>query len=225
MSAPNNAENPFAAQSPSEWARMIETIGPARMLLVIESRLSERLRNKVSPDDIWQEVMLQAWRDRAAFEWRGLKSFTAWLLTLIDHRIRDAATHEFAQKRGGAAATVSLTVAGESDGMSSATMLLPPELIATTTPSRIAIYREQAAAMLAALASLPEELREVVRLRLFEQLTLEQIAERLGLTFAAVRHRFARGAEVYRRALRPHASAESGPKQQPPALRGSDSAS
>lgn len=193
-------ENPLASGSGQSWTRLIESIGPARMLLVIESRMSQRLKGTLSAEDIWQEVLIQAWRDREAFEWRGLRSFTAWLLTLIDHRIRDAAVHTDALKRGGGAGAVPLAAAGTDSLLT----LLPPELIATTTPSRMAVYREQAAAMQAALADLPEEQREVVRLRLFEELTLEQIAERLGITFAAVRHRFARGAEIYRRRLRPH---------------------
>jgi DNA-directed RNA polymerase specialized sigma24 family protein len=71
----------------------------------------------------------------------------------------------------------------------------------STTPSRIAMYREQAAAMAAALASLPEDLGEVVRLRLIDQRSMGEIAASLGIGVEAVRHRLRRGAAAYHRRL------------------------
>ncbi|MFO0840177.1 MAG: RNA polymerase sigma factor [Phycisphaerae bacterium] len=197
--------NPLRSDSPSAWVNLIESIGPASMLVVIDSRMSDRLRSAFAAEDVWQDVLLQAWRDRDRFEWRGVKSFRTWLLTLIDHRIRDAASHAAALKRGGGAVGMQLAPGG--DG-TAAGIALPPELVASTTPSRVAIRHEQAAAMRAALDAVPGEFREVVRLRLFEQMTLEQIAERLGLTLAAVRYRFGRGADAYRRLLRAHQSTQ-----------------
>jgi RNA polymerase sigma-70 factor (ECF subfamily) len=79
---------------------------------------------------------------------------------------------------------------------------MPAALIDSTTPSRLVVYREQAAAMQAAMNELPEDVRDVIRLRLVEQLTLETIAQVLGLGVAAVRHRFRKGAELYRTRLR-----------------------
>jgi RNA polymerase sigma factor (sigma-70 family) len=52
-----------------------------------------------------------------------------------------------------------------------------------------------------ALDALPDDLREVVRLRLFEELTLEEIAARLNLGVSGVRHRFRRGGTLYQQAL------------------------
>lgn len=48
---------------------------------------------------------------------------------------------------------------------------------------------------------MPEDYREVVRLRLYEQLTVEQIADRLGIGLYAARHRFRKGAEIYEKRL------------------------
>jgi len=52
-----------------------------------------------------------------------------------------------------------------------------------------------------ALDALPEELRAVVYLRLFEELKFEEVAARLGATVSGVRHRFLRGFERYHAAL------------------------
>ncbi|MCC7013295.1 MAG: sigma-70 family RNA polymerase sigma factor [Planctomycetes bacterium] len=181
--------------SPAEWQRLIEAVDPASLLFVIERRLGHTLRAQYAAEDVLQEALLQAWRSRGEFEWRGLPSFRQWLLTIIERRIRDLADLVAARKRGGGFAQISLersrahgaTTAGGDDGFPAA----------TTTPSRLAMYREQADAMQRALESLPEELREVVRLRLFEQRPLLQIAAELSIGEAAVRHRFRKGSELY----------------------------
>ena len=53
-----------------------------------------------------------------------------------------------------------------------------------------------------ALEELPEEFREIVGLRLFEEQCLEEIAARLSLGVEGVRHRFRKGSELYVRRLR-----------------------
>ena len=195
-----DGSNPLASDSPAVWDRLMEAVGPASLLVVIESRMGPRLRRRMSPEDIWQETLLSAWRDRAKCEWRGLRSFRNWLLTIIDHRIRDAVEYENAAKRGGEnAAWPSSSLSGESSDRSHARPYPGP--VGSTTPSRVAMHREQAAAMRAALETLPEDLREVVRLRLFEQLTVDEVAQRLQLGGSAVRHRFRKGAEIYQRLL------------------------
>jgi RNA polymerase sigma-70 factor (ECF subfamily) len=192
-----------------DWETLIDSAGPASLLVIIDGRMSAALRRTTTPEDILQDALLHAWRDRDKFQWRGLRAFRSWLLSIIDHRIQYAADQLSAQKRGGGAAPVSLA-AGNSPfgGTTAAEQRIPA---GSTTPSRAAIFREQAAAMQAALESLPPEQREVVRLRLFEQLTLEEIAQRLDVTVPAVRHRFGRGAEHYQRELRSQLTSRSLP--------------
>ena len=139
---------------PLAWDRWIEAIGPASMLVLIGGRMSAELRVELAPDDIWQEALLRAWRGRERFEWRGLASFRRWLLEIAERCIWDAADRVKAQKRAGAARTLPIGAASSSVSNERA---LP--LFGSTTPSRIAIHREQSLAMQEALASLPEELR------------------------------------------------------------------
>ncbi len=185
------------SDSPAAWDGLIEAVGPASLLVVIESRMSAALRRQSTPEDVLQDALMHAWRDRATCEWRGLKSFRSWLLTIIDHRICEASDREGAVKRGGGRPPVRFHHPGEGTGSGS-----DWGPAGSTTPSRIAIYREQCEAMRAALASLPDEYREVVRLRLYEQLSLEQIAERLGIGLYAARHRFRKGGDIYFERLR-----------------------
>jgi DNA-directed RNA polymerase specialized sigma24 family protein len=75
---------------------------------------------------------------------------------------------------------------------------LPP---ATTTAEGMASWHDQCESMSRALAGLPEDLREVVRLRLFEELAMPRIAERLGIGLSMARYRWRKGAESVRHAL------------------------
>lgn len=192
--------NPLLTESPSAWNDLIEAVGPAGLLVAIESRLSPSLRRQTTPEDIFQEALLHAWRDRHQFEWRGLKSFRSWLLTIVDHRIGHLVAASSTQKRGEGIAVAKFSELGPAAVRDSSSAFPGP--IGSTTPSRVAIFREQAAAIHDALAALPPEFAEVVRLRLFEQITLAEIAARLNLGISVVRRRFGRGAELYETALR-----------------------
>ncbi len=193
-------DNPLKMESSNIWNELIEAIDPASLLVVIERRMSERLKRADPAEDILQQALLHAWRSRTACEWRGIKRFRAWVLTIIDHRIRDAADRAGAAKRGGGreAAPFSALRATGPRATRESEYCGP---IASTTPSRIAIYKEQAAAIRTTLESLDDDVRDIVRMRLLEQLSLEEIAERLELGVSAVRHRFRKGSETYRRRL------------------------
>jgi RNA polymerase sigma-70 factor, ECF subfamily len=192
-------QNPLLSSVPHVWDQLVEAVDPAALLLVIDRRMGASLRDGHTSEDILQEALLHAWRDRARFEWRGIASFRSWLLSIIDHRLHDAADRNSAEKRAAGRPPVAFSVLGDGGATTSAEVDFPA---GSTTPAKLAAYREQAAAMHAALEGLPEELREVVRLRIFEQCTLEEIARRLDLGFSAARHRFRRGSELYVQRLR-----------------------
>lgn len=196
----DEVENPLLSDSPSVWDELIESVGPASLLVIIRSRLGASLGRRVTEEDIFQESLLCAWRDRTKLEWRGIKSFRSWLLTIIDHRIRDAAARESAQKRGGRSGPVLFShFESESAGNDGTSFVAG---LVSTTPSRIAMYKEQATAIEQALTCLPADLQTVVQLRLIEQRSVEEVAALLGIGPSAVRHRLYRGAELYRTKLR-----------------------
>lgn len=196
MTEPEVQPSPLLSDAPTAWDSLIESVGPASLLLIIESRMSAVLKRSLTAEDILQESLMHAWRDRQRCQWHGIRSFRSWLLTIIDHRIHEAADSLGAQKRGGGREAIAFSAMR--DGSSEGTF----GPIGSTTPSRIAIYHEQAAAMRMALERLSEDVRDVVRLRLFEQLEIAEIAQRLGIGENAVRHRFRTGAEIYHRLLK-----------------------
>jgi RNA polymerase sigma factor (sigma-70 family) len=195
MAAPADP-SPLASGDPLAWEGLIESVNPPAMLVRIEGRMGALLRQRMSAEDLWQETLLHAWRDRGRHEWRGLLPFRNWLLEVAENRIRDAADREGAQKRGGGEAGEPLAAGSRGSGLG------PGERIfASTTPSRHAQHCEQAELLRAALAALPELSREVVRRRLFEEQGLDEIAAALGISHAAVKHRLRKGVALYRERL------------------------
>jgi RNA polymerase sigma factor (sigma-70 family) len=199
-------ENPLASDSPKDWDRVIQAVDPAALLLVVESRMGPEIRSTVMPEDILQEALLHAWRDRKNLEWHGYRAFRAWLLTIIDRRITEAVDHFGAQKRGAGRRHLPLNGNGvpiDSNGRTSGRSA-DEAVLATTTPRRMAVYREQADVMRQVLNTLPDDVREVLRLRLFVQQPLHSIAQAMGISESAVRRRLRKGAEIYYRRLRVH---------------------
>ncbi|MBK9385526.1 MAG: sigma-70 family RNA polymerase sigma factor [Planctomycetes bacterium] len=184
--------------SSEQWNRLIESVGPAAMLLVVRARMSPAMLARLAPEDVWQETLLHAWRDRTQCTWQGLPAFRRWLISILEHRLLDLAEAAERKKRGGGAQPLSLDARAAPAEASSLGFAGP---IASTTPSRVAMDREAATAIAEALQELPEELREVVRLRLIEDLSMPEVAERTGLGLSAAQHRFRKGAESYQRAL------------------------
>lgn len=184
-------------EDPVEWQRVVEALNPAAMLFRVDSRMSPSLKQQVSAEDIWQETLLCAWRDRAQLVWRGLPEFRAWLMEIAENRIRDAVERHAAAKRDVGREQGGLRGGDHSSTGSAA--LDPPAR--TKTPSSAAVHAEQALVMRQALEALPEIYREVLRLRLFEEWDRERIAAELGLSIPAVKHRIRLGAVLYRQKL------------------------
>lgn len=189
---PHASENPLLSDSSDQWSQIITAVGPPSILVVIASWLGPQARSSITAEDVWQETLLCAWRDRAQLEWRGVRAFRRWLLSIARNQAVNLLTSGATQKRGRGLGATSL-----SD--SSIEAYAGP--VSTTTPSQVAQDREAADVYLRVLDSLPEDFGEVVRLRLFEDLSLEEVAERTGLGVSGVRHRLRRGLGLYRQRL------------------------
>jgi RNA polymerase sigma factor (sigma-70 family) len=224
-SASGEPDGPTSRAEQRAWEKMIAEAGPASLIVYAQSRLGPALREHVTAEDVVQEALLQAWRGRDHHVWRGPRAFRAWLVQIIEHRLADLADHFNARKRGGKGIG---PAAAESPHAPRPQPLLPaadppsttsapapvkphaarraagqaPEPATDRTPSRVAMFREEADAMREVLDALPDDVREVVRLRLLHHITIEEIARRTGLGVSAVRRRLERGEADFTRALR-----------------------
>lgn len=194
MDAP--AEPPAPHLDPTTWSRLVDSLDAATMFVVIGGWIGPSARLLVSVEDVWQETLWMAWRDRQQHQWAGLGRYRAWLLAIAHNRVREMVRHKGRQKRGGGVVHAQLSVLG---GVDTVDRVLPPR---STTPSRVASNLERARLLQQALLAVPDELRDVVRLRVFEELPTSEVATALGLPLSTCKHRFVRGLVAYRDALR-----------------------
>ena len=145
---PNDPPDDFLLHTDaSRWAELIEAMNPAALQVVIGSAMSKRLREHCSPEDIWQETLTHAWRDRAQHRWTGLPAFRAWLFEIARNRIRESARTLATEKRGGGLRTARFSeLATSSSASISAGLPLDSQ-----TPSRIVSVGEKDVAMQQAL--------------------------------------------------------------------------
>src|SRR5215813_12300966 len=108
----NRDEDPGAERPDLDDAavfdRLVESIGPASMLVALDQRMGTLLRQRMSAADVWQETLLHAWRDRARLQWKGLAAFRRWLMEIAEHRLHDLRDRESAGKRGSGVAREAL---------------------------------------------------------------------------------------------------------------------
>lgn len=149
----------------------------------IERQLGAALRRKVEPDDILQEVSAEAVRALPGIE-LGDRDVFGWLCQLSERRIIDAHRRYFGAQKRAAGREVSLDApASDSEGGGIIHLLVASMTSASAAFSRnVKEMRVQQA-----LADLPAEQREALRLRYVENLPSKEIAVQMGKSDAAIR--------------------------------------
>jgi RNA polymerase sigma-70 factor (ECF subfamily) len=159
---------------------LLERVRP-RLVLWAGARLSPALRAWVEPEDVAQDVLMDAHRRLDAFQGTEVRAFYAWLFKIAENRIRDLFDRQNAKKR----------------------QPVPPPLTFTqTSPSVRAARSETLARVLAAVESLPEDYRQVLQLRRLEEQDVEQVAQVMGRSENAVRILYCRALQALRESLR-----------------------
>lgn len=151
------------------------------LLGFITSRIGGQLRKKIEPEDILQEVSMEAVRSLPKVD-LSTRDPLSWLFQICERRIIDAHRRFFAsQKRD---ASREAAVPQGTDGAGGIANLLVASM---TTPSEAFSRDQRQLRMLAALDTLPEDQREALRLRYLVGLPSKEIAARLGKTDGAMR--------------------------------------
>lgn len=157
----------------------------AYLHLLAQAQVGRHLRAKCSPSDLVQQTLLEAHRDFAAFQGTHEAELLAWLRRILAHNVYNQARH-FATRQRDAAREVSLEQVQA--GVEQSSVALGRCLAADTpSPSQAACQRETAAHLAAALARLPDDYQTVLYLRIFEELSAEEIGQRMSRSAGAVR--------------------------------------
>jgi len=176
-------------------------------LLVIKyQRRIERLIGRMVRDtdlvpDIAQETFIRAYR--ALHQFRGDAQFYTWLYRIAVNTAKKALMD---MKRNPVISENALSGSDEEDE----TSRLGHELTSGETPETILAAREIAEAVNAAMAALPDDLRQAVTLREIEGLTYEEIAAAMECPIGTVRSRICRAREAISARVRPLLENQSG---------------
>jgi RNA polymerase sigma-70 factor, ECF subfamily len=175
-------------------------------LLVIKyERRIQRLIGRMVRDvdlieDIAQETFIRAYR--ALSQFRGDAQFYTWLYRIAVNTAKKALM-ELKRDR---------TISENSfkSGDDDETSPLENELTTTETPEAILASKEIAGMVNAAMAALPEELRQAITLRELEGLSYEEISEVMNCPIGTVRSRIFRAREAISQKVKPLLENQSG---------------
>jgi RNA polymerase sigma-70 factor (ECF subfamily) len=161
-----------------------------------ERQLEGRIAVRVDASDILQQTFLEAYRGFPQFAGRDMRELVAWLRSILNNKISGAIRdHAMLQKRD-------VSRERSMDDSHGVGAPLKQDLDANfSTPSQKAMRGEQADRLEQALATLPDDQREAVRLRHLEGRALADIAVQLGRTPAAAAGLIKRGMKTLRRRL------------------------
>jgi len=165
-----------------ELAEFVES-KRAQLLSYIQHNIGPALRKKLDPEDIFQEVALAALGSLSTFDVAGRDPFKL-LCQIAEQRIIDAHRHHVAAQKRSADREMSLdTPVGNDGGFGFINMLAA----SMTSPSQAFSRGQKELKLQFVIDGLPEEQRELLRLRYVEGLATKEIAERFGKTDGAVR--------------------------------------
>jgi RNA polymerase sigma-70 factor (ECF subfamily) len=135
-------------------------------------QLTPKLKGRLDGSDIVQQTCLSVHKQIGEFVGTKPAEFVAWLRQIHERNIRNVARNQLlVQKRA-----VNREEVLEQDNF------VDPE----TSPSQIVLRDEDASRLRAAMVYLSDDEREAIHLRYFENWTLPQIGEHLGLSLDAV---------------------------------------
>jgi RNA polymerase sigma-70 factor (ECF subfamily) len=168
--------------------------------LLARLQLDPRLRSKLDPSDIAQNVLLQAAAGCKQFQGKTDAERVAWLRKILATELARASRDLGRQKRD-IRREQSFEQALDESSRRLEHFLADDQ----STPSEQAERNEHLLLLAAALASLPDRQREAVELHYFHELSPAEIADLLGCTVKAVGGLLHRGLDKLHEKLDPRA--------------------
>lgn len=162
-----------------------------RLLVLYHPRLRGRLlkqmdatmKARIEPEDLLQQVYLEAFRAIGSFHYEGPDSFLRWLFTILDRKLIDEHRALRAECRD-----VRREIPGSAPGGMNTTYV---DLLSRlsghgSTASQLIRKNEALAVMMACVASLPEHYQQVVRMRFLEGRSVSDVAKALDRSIGSI---------------------------------------
>jgi RNA polymerase sigma-70 factor (ECF subfamily) len=172
------------------------------LMAFIERQVGAALRRKIEVEDIFQELSIEAVRALPEADLADRDPF-GWLCQIAERRIIDAHRKFFGAQKRDAGREVPL---GSPGGDTQQAAIIDMLVASMTSASQIVSRNAREVKLYSALASLPEDQREALRLRYLEGLPSKDIAARLGKTDGSVRVMLTRALGRLQQILGPEAA-------------------
>ena len=170
---------------PEAFDRSFEKLRPT-LERMVERNMSQKLKAVLEVNDVVQQVSIVVFRNILTVSFARDAAFRAWLERIVQTQLIDLTRRHFETQRHGSAPrsldeTVGQTDGGDhvhrGDGVAAA----------TAGPATKAFRRELAEKVRLVLAELPKHYADVLRLRVLEGRSTDDVAIALGKTPGAVR--------------------------------------
>jgi RNA polymerase sigma-70 factor (ECF subfamily) len=198
---PDPSDELFARLKGGDQAALAELFARDRPALrrMVAWRLDRRLRGRVDPSDVLQEVYIDASQRVPSYLEKPTVPFSIWLRLLAGRRLLELHRQHLGAKMRDAGLEISLDLG---PWPTAAPDRLAAHLTGQlTTPSRAAMRAEAEAKLVEALGRMDPMDREVLVLRHFEDLGNNDVAALFGIRKAAASHRYVRALERLRQIL------------------------
>ena len=154
----------------------------------IQNLISRFIKDRSEQEDVTQEAFIKAYRAIANF--RGDSAFYTWLYRIA---VNTAKNHLVGASRRPPGQDI--------DPDENAAVNAASGLIELNSPEQILQNDELVSVIRAAIAALPDELKQAITLREFDGLSYEDIAEVMGCPIGTVRSRIFRAREAIEAAM------------------------
>lgn len=158
-----------------------------RVHMMVRLSLGSVLRSRIESMDVVQEVMSRVLKSFDRFDVRHEAAFLHWVRTLVQNEIKNQAAFHGAARRDGVKEVV---VTNETENPRSVLDGLAADT--TGTPSQRLSHKDDLDELAGAMQRLPEEQREVIFMRQYEELSFKEMGEILSCSEDAARMKFVR---------------------------------
>lgn len=152
------------------------------LMRYISDRVPRDVQSVIVAEDVLQQAFVRVAQNIHTFECRENGSFIGWMKTIAGNVMKDAQKRRIRERR-----CDGLAVDWRSPADNSGGNLVDALVGDSNSPSRIAHHRDSVQKLRAALASLPEDHREVIERYYLNDESLDGIADSMQRTRDAVR--------------------------------------
>jgi RNA polymerase sigma-70 factor (ECF subfamily) len=198
-------------RSAAQLLEMAKRAGPGALGALLElyrnylrilarSQLTPEVLPRATPSDVVQDTFLEAYRDFVQFRGHTPAEFVAWLRRILVRNIARLVEHHVIAQKRDVRKEVSLDAIARAFEQSSCRL---DQVLGTAVPSQSgrAESSERAALVADHMAKLPSQYRDVLVLRHLEELSFDEVGQRMGRTAAATRMLWLRAIDRLRQSL------------------------